>query len=147
LTVVVEANVTERQPYNPVVDLPFEVPYQGAELSTQIRSFDVHEMLGTKMRALFQRRRGRDLFDLYWALTLPGATPVAPTRVIEAFQHYMALEGTEVPRQEFLEQLKFRLADRGFCSDMEPLLRMGLRYNPQAAGNFIRDELLMRLPA
>lgn len=32
-------------------------------------------MLGTKMRALFQRKRGRDLFDLYWALAdnLPGA--------------------------------------------------------------------------
>jgi predicted nucleotidyltransferase component of viral defense system len=29
-------------------------------------------MLGTKMRALFQRRRGRDLFDLYRALTMRG---------------------------------------------------------------------------
>lgn len=147
LTVVVEANVTERQPHSPVVGLPFEVPYRDASLNTQVHSFDIHEMLGTKMRALFQRRRGRDLFDLYWALTTPSATPVAPSKVIAAFQHYMTLEGTSVPRQEFLEQLDLRLNDRGFCSDMEPLLRTGLRYDPQAAGQFVRTELLMLLPA
>lgn len=147
LTVVVEANVTERWPHSPMVELPFEVPYRGASLNTRVNSFDIHEMLGTKLRALFQRRRGRDLFDLYWALTAPSATPVNPSRVIEAFQHYMALEGTEVPRQEFLEQLDSRLADRGFCSDMAPLLRAGLQYDSQAAGHLVRTELLMRLPA
>jgi predicted nucleotidyltransferase component of viral defense system len=147
LTVVVEANVTERQTYRPAVKLPFEVSYRGARLHTQVNSFDIHEMLGTKLRALFQRRRGRDLFDLYWALTAPSATPVTPSNVIEAFQHYMALERTQVPRQEFLEQLDLRLTDRGFCSDMEPLLRTGLRYDPQAAGRLVRTELLMRLPA
>src|SRR5574337_41341 len=60
LSIVVEANVTERQPHQPVVELPFAVPFRGGTLATQVRSFDIHEMLGTKMRALFQRRRGRD---------------------------------------------------------------------------------------
>lgn len=146
LNIVVEANVTERRPHQPVVELPFTVPFRGQQLTTQVRSFDIHEMLGTKMRALFQRRRGRDLFDLFWALSAPSAMPVNPDGILEAFRHYMAIEGTEVLRDAFLEQLDLRLADRGFCSDMEPLLRTGLAYDPQMAGKLVRDELLMRLP-
>jgi predicted nucleotidyltransferase component of viral defense system len=145
LTIVVEANVTERQPYRPVVELPFEVPFRGQALATQVNSFDIHEMLGTKMRALFQRRRGRDLFDLYWAFTASGAVPVDANRIIESFEHYMRIEGTTVPRADFLEQLDLRLADRGFCSDMQPLLRTGVHYDPQAAGRLVRERLLMRL--
>lgn len=146
LSIVVEANVTERRPYLPVIELPFTVPFRGKQLATQIPSFDLHEMLGTKMRALFQRRRGRDLFDLYWALTTPSVMPVKPDGILEAFLHYMAMEGTQVLRDAFLEQLDLRLADRGFCSDMEPLLRTGLQYDVHVAGRLVRDKLLMRLP-
>lgn len=146
LTIVVEANVTERTPYSPVVALPFEVRYRDTVQSVHVNSFDINEMLGTKLRALFQRRRGRDLFDLYWALSARSAMPVEASRVVDAFQHYMDLEESKVPRQDFLEQLDAHLSDRGFCSDMEPLLRAGLVYDPHAAGALVRDELLMRLP-
>jgi len=146
LTIVVEANVTERTPHLPAVNLPFSVQFGGNTLSATINSFDIHEMLGTKMRALFQRKRGRDLFDLYWAITAPSAQPVEAKRIIESFQYYMQREGTTVPRGEFLQQLDIRLADRGFCSDMQPLLRAGLTYDPQIAGNHVREQLLMLLP-
>lgn len=41
------------------------------------RSYDINEMLGTKMRALMQREQGRDLFDLAhaWELSIAGRTP------------------------------------------------------------------------
>ena len=145
LTVVVEANVTERTPHLAVVKLPFSAPFRGGLLSANINSFDIHEMMGTKMRALFQRKRGRDLFDLYWAITT-SAKPVEPKQIIESFQYYMEQEGTAVPRDEFLHQLDIRLADRGFCSDMEPLLHAGLTYDPQLAGKHVREQLLMLLP-
>ncbi len=146
LTVVVEANVTERKPHRPVVKLPFGLPFRDDVLSTHVNSFDIHEMLGTKMRALFQRSRGRDLFDLHLALTAPSASPVDPGEIVRSFEHYMHLEKTSVRRGDFLEQLDLKLGDRGFCSDMEPLLRTGLTYDPQAAGRLVRDALLMRLP-
>ena len=34
-----------------------------------IISYHLDELLGTKLRALYQRRKGRDLFDLYWAIS------------------------------------------------------------------------------
>jgi len=145
LEIVVETNVTERAPHRAIVELPFAFQYRGNPVQTRLKGYDIHEMLGTKMRALFQRRRGRDLFDLYWALTKTPA-PVKPAAIIETFQHYMKQEGTKASRAEFIEILETHLADRGFCADMQPLLRAGIAYDPQAAGHYITTRLLKLLP-
>lgn len=51
----------------------------GELTSCSARSYDIHEMLGTKMRALMQRTQGRDLFDLYHAANFgPRATQARP---------------------------------------------------------------------
>jgi len=94
---------------------------------------------------MFQRKRGRDLFDLYWALT-KSPTPVDPSAIIESFQHYMKQEDTTAGRVEFIEILEAHLLDRGFCSDMGPLLRSGITYNPQAAAKYVKANLLKLLP-
>jgi predicted nucleotidyltransferase component of viral defense system len=145
LNVEVEINVTERKPYLPIVQFPFSIIFQGQQWSVGIPSFDIHEMMGTKMRALFQRKKGRDLFDLYWTLTRYSVETVSSTQIIQCFKHYMNEEKTVVSRQEFLDNLNLRLLDSGFCSDMAPLLRAGLEYDVQKAGAYIRDELIMAL--
>jgi predicted nucleotidyltransferase component of viral defense system len=145
LDIVIEANVTERKPHRAVVEIPFSFPFRDKPVQTRIKGYDIHEMLGTKMRAMFQRKRGRDLFDLYWALT-KSAKPVDPAAIIKSFQHYMKQEGTKAGRAEFVGILEAHLKDRGFCSDMEPLLRHGISYDPQSAGNYIKANLLSLLP-
>jgi predicted nucleotidyltransferase component of viral defense system len=145
LDIVVEANVTERKPHLSVVEIPFSFSFRDKSIQTQIKGYDIHEMLGTKMRAMFQRNRGRDLFDLYWALT-KSTNPVDPSAIIKSFQHYMKEEGTKAGRAEFVGILEAHLHDRGFCSDMEPLLRSGIDYDPQSAGRFVRTHLLSLLP-
>lgn len=145
LEIVIEANVTERTPFRPVVKIPFEFPFQNSAVKTRIVGYDIHEMLGTKLRALFQRRRGRDLFDLYWALTT-AKPAVVPGRIIEAFQHYLKQEGSVAGRAEVVALLDGHLADRGFCSDMNHLLRMGISYEPEEAGAMVKTKLLDLLP-
>ena len=145
LDIVVEANVTERKPHLSVVEIPFNFPFRDKSIQTQIKGYDIHEMLGTKMRAMFQRKRGRDLFDLYWALT-KSTSPVDPPAIIESFQHYMKQEGTKAGRAEFVGILEAHLKDRGFCSDMEALLRSGIGYDPQSAGSCVKTNLLSLLP-
>ena len=144
LGIVVEANVTERTPHRPITELPFEFTFRNHPVKTLIKGYDIHEMLGTKMRALFQRRRGRDLFDLYWALTFANP-PVDPRAIIESFQHYLRQEGSSAGRAEFAAILKSHLADRGFCSDMASLLRVGATYDPQKAGAYVKTNLLSLL--
>jgi predicted nucleotidyltransferase component of viral defense system len=145
LDIVVEANVTERKPHRSVVEIPFNFSFRGEIIQTKIKGYDIHEMLGTKMRAMFQRRRGRDLFDLYWALT-KFENPIDPSAVIESFQHYMKQEGTKARRAEYIGILEEHLKDRGFCSDIKSLLRNGVSYDPQAAGKYIIANLLSLLP-
>lgn len=145
LEIVVEANVTERKPHRPVVEMPFSFPFRDKSIQTRVKGFDIHEMLGTKMRAMFQRKRGRDLFDLYWALT-KSRDAVDPAGIVASFQHYLKQEGTKAGRAEFVGILEAHLKDRGFCSDMEPLLRTGIDYDPQTAGSYVKAKLLSLLP-
>ena len=145
LGIVVEANVTERASHLPPVEIPFKFAFREAVVETQLTGYDLAEMLGTKLRALFQRRRGRDLFDLYWALTR-AAPPVDPQAIIKSFEHYLRQEGSVARRAEFIGILEAHLADRGFCSDTEPLLRSGVEYEPQAAGVCVKTRLLSLLP-
>ncbi len=146
LEIVVEANVTERKPHRAVVEMPFSFPFRDKPVQTRIKGFDIHEMLGTKMRAMFQRTRGRDLFDLYWALT-KSPLPVDPAAIIASFEHYLKQEGTKAGRAKFIGILDDHLKDRGFCSDMQPLLRADITYDPQAAGKYVKTHLLNLLPA
>ncbi len=145
LVIVVEANVTERKPHRDLVQIPFEFPFRGARVNTVLNGYDIHEMLGTKMRAMFQRKRGRDLFDLYWALRADGPK-VDPALVIESFLHYLKQENSTASRAEFVGILDSHLADRGFCTDMNQLLRVGLTYDPQKAGVLVKERLLQPLP-
>lgn len=145
LEIIIEANATERKSYRPVVEIPFSYSFHQETVSVIVNGFEIHEMLGTKMRALFQRRRGRDLFDLYWAL-IDSRFAVDPAQVIESFQYYMHQEGTIARRIEFVNILQSHLKNRGFLSDMDPLLRTGLSYDPLAAGAYVIENLLNLLP-
>ncbi|MDA1088439.1 MAG: nucleotidyl transferase AbiEii/AbiGii toxin family protein, partial [Verrucomicrobia bacterium] len=53
--------------------------------------YSLEELLGTKLRALYQRRKGRDLFDLWLGLTKGGADPEA---ILTIFRHPMDAEGS-----------------------------------------------------
>lgn len=145
LGIVVEANVTERASHRPVVEIPFEFSCRDTPVKTQIAGCDLAEMLGTKLRALFQRRRGRDLFDLYWALTR-ARLPVDPRAVIESFLCYVRQEDSAAGRDEFIGILESHLTDRGFCSDTDTLLRAGVAHDSQGAGDYVKTNLLSLLP-
>lgn len=147
LTIEVEVNVTERTPRFELQRLPFSLTFRGEPRAASIVSFNVNEMLATKMRATFQRKKGRDLFDLYWALTAQSALPVDTAQVLDAFRHYMKEESTTVPRSEFLAHLEGCLADKvGFCRDMDPLLKKSLNYTPAAALAVVIERLISQLP-
>jgi predicted nucleotidyltransferase component of viral defense system len=145
LRIVVEANVTERKPHRPIANMRFTFPFRSEKIETAIRGYEINEMLGTKMRALFQRRRGRDLFDLYRAMTMTGVGFEA-SAVIESFCHYLKQEETRANRSEFTALLDAYLEDPGFLSDMDDLLRQGIKYSPIEAGRAIQKTLLAFLP-
>ena len=85
-----------------------------------VRTFTMDELLATKFRALYQRKKGRDAFDLGIAL---AAGAVNPAQLIDCFQRYMADEGRQVTRANFEQLLHQRERDQAFIRDMDALAR------------------------
>ena len=64
ISLKVEINTREREAYDPPIEIPFGVENPWFTGEAAIRTFSREEMLATKLRALLQRNKGRDLFDL-----------------------------------------------------------------------------------
>ena len=109
-----------------------------------MRGHDVSpdELLGTKLRALYQRRKGRDLFDLWYALTHGQA---APGRVVASFEGHMREDGLRVSRKEFEGNMAAKLTEPDFLRDTDVLLRPGVSYDPELAWPCVRERLIDRL--
>jgi predicted nucleotidyltransferase component of viral defense system len=106
-------------------------------------TFELDELLGTKLRALYQRRKGRDLFDLDRALR---RVDVSPDRVVEVFARYMGADGTSVTRAMFERNLAAKRRDPIFTADITPLLAPGETWNLDEAFERVQHDLVARLP-
>lgn len=111
--------------------------------STTILTYQLDELLGTKVRALYQRKKGRDLFDLWKAFSF---TEIKPVQIISCFLKYMEHEGHRVSRAEFEKNLSEKLHDPRFLEDIGPLLLKDSGWNFQMAADFVMNELVVLLP-
>jgi hypothetical protein len=102
--------------------VPFAVEFCWFNGAADIATYDLDELLGTKLRALYQSRKGHDLFDMATALS-NGA--VDPARIVAAFRRYMDEGGHAVTRADFEGNLAAKLEDKRFLSDIPPLLAAG----------------------
>jgi hypothetical protein len=65
------------------------------------------------------------------------------TKVSDAVLHYMRNESTTVPISEFLAHIENCLEDKkGFCCDMDALLKQSLNYEPAKASVIVIECLL-----
>jgi predicted nucleotidyltransferase component of viral defense system len=108
-------------------------------------TYELEELLGTKLRALFQRRKGRDLYDL--AMALQHFPKLDRPQVIHCFQRYMEHGKTPVTRAQFEENLARKLADAAFLADVIPLLSPDAEpFEAKKAGERVGAEFLAALP-
>lgn len=108
-----------------------------------ILTYEFDELLATKLRALYQRRKGRDLFDL--AIGVASAESSA-TRIVSVFQEYMNRERNHVTRTMFEQNLIAKLRLPEFNADMHSLARPGYIWRPTDASRIVNRRLISRLP-
>jgi predicted nucleotidyltransferase component of viral defense system len=111
--------------------------------TASISTYGIEELLGTKLRALYQRKKGRDLFDLWHAAT---SVDVRPETIVSCFLQYLEHEEHQVSRAEFEINLFEKLNDRRFLDDMSPLLSTGSSWDYQAAAQYVFQALAPLLP-
>jgi predicted nucleotidyltransferase component of viral defense system len=118
IRVKIETNVVESTPYTEHVFIPLEVNSPWWNGRAEIRTFTIEEILATKVRALCQRRKGRDLFDLWIGLNLPG---IDAGEIAAALGHYMHDRVYSYP--QLVGHLETKLGDPDFASDLKGLVR------------------------
>lgn len=139
------ANITTREHYAVFGyherRLVVENPWFSGE--ARVNTFKVEEILATKLRALYQRKKGRNLYDLWRALT---SLRIDDERIIECFLKYMEHGGDTISRAVFEANLQEKLASEPFLADVVPTLAPREDYVPFQAGALVHARLVSKLP-
>jgi len=139
----IEINTREHFSVLGIAKRTFDVDNPWFKGSADLQVYELDELLGTKMRALYQRKKGRDLFDL-WISMQSGQT--TSERIVECFQRYMEHDGATISRAEFEANLAAKLESNVFLDDIGPLIPADLDYDPTLAADIVREELISKLP-
>lgn len=143
IRIKVEINIRETTPLFDYERRRYDVVNPWYTGSAKVLTFKLEELLGTKLRALHQRRKGRDLFDLWVGLTQMRADP---DRIISAFEHYLEQSGVRITPGAFDASLGEKLTHTGFLSDLDALLvRRPAGYTPEAGVELLRRALVPRM--
>ncbi|MGM0587147.1 MAG: nucleotidyl transferase AbiEii/AbiGii toxin family protein [Bacteroidota bacterium] len=125
----VKIEINTREHFH-VLDLkkePFSVNNPWYQGHAQITTYELEELLATKLRALYQRKKGRDLFDLHYAMK---HLEVDTSKVVDCFHTYMDQEDTDPPSaREFELNLEEKMQDTEFTGDIAALLRPEVEYD------------------
>lgn len=115
-----EINTAEIRTFDPPLTVPFSIENPWFSGVADVPTFSHEEMLATKLRALLQRDKGRDLFDLAHGLDV--FPYLKPTRIVECFGMYLDQSKVQITRAQAEERMLKKLARPRFLDDLRPLL-------------------------
>ena len=135
LRLKIEVNTHERSPALPVIRHEHRVESPWWSGSALVTTFQPAELVATKIRALYQRSKRRDLFDLWLAL---DHLNLDPADIIAAFAPYRPQGLTAALAQANLTR---KLADSTFRHDLDPLVtRWPDGYDVETAAELISSQ-------
>lgn len=105
-----------------------------------INTYHIEELLGTKLRALYQRRKGRDLFDLDIALT---KLDIDVVKLIQCYKEYINFsDGVSPTSKMFVANMVEKMSDDEFRNDIFTILRPEVEYDNDLAYKKISKEII-----
>lgn len=136
-----EINTYERPSATALRRIPYSVESAWYSASARVPTFSVEELLATKVRALYQRSKGRDLFDFWLGLEQLG---VRGEDIAEAFGPYRPDGYTS---RLAIANLRKKLKNPAFRADLRGLASaLPEEYDIDAAADRIIAEVLSRIP-
>jgi predicted nucleotidyltransferase component of viral defense system len=139
----IETNCREHHTVFGLKKHPLSVNSSWFEGSADITTYKLEELLGTKLRALYQRRKGRDLFDLYEAVIMNPQLDI--DQVISCYREYMTTAGIPPSSKVFIENMEEKMRDGEFLGDIKALIRPEIQYDSEKAYDLIKTEILEKL--
>ena len=121
----------------------FSVNNQWFSGSCKTTTYHLEELLGTKIRALYQRRKGRDLFDLWKALSTQNLNT---ENIIRCYRGYIGFVVNNPPTQkEYILNMEQKIEDEEFLGDTNMILRPDEKYKPVEAWELVKNQLIEKL--
>ena len=143
IRVKIEINTRERFSVEGFQHVLFTVENPWYAATALVTTYALEELMATKLRALYQRRKGRDLYDLWLALET-----LAPDeeRVVAGLRAYLKHGGLSVSRAQYEANMAQKLACADFRNDIMPLLRDESGYDIDQAYRLVHERLIARIP-
>jgi len=139
----IEINTREHYAFLRHINKQFTVNSPWYSGNCEILTFELDELLGTKLRALFQRKKGRDLFDLARAIEL---LPINLDQILGCFYKYLEPMGLSISRAEFEANLLGKRDMYEFREDMQALLPLKTTFNFDQDFVLVMEKLIAKLP-
>ncbi len=140
MRIKIEVNTHERSPARELIRHPFTVKSAWYEGTADVLTFSREELVATKLRALYQRLKGRDLFDLWLAL---DRLRLDPSEIVASFAPYRPETYSAVLAERNLRE---KLGRPAFRDDLKPLVRaIPEEYDVMMAGELVIAELFSKL--
>ncbi len=144
LRLKVEANTREHFTVLGLQQFPFEVKSSWFSGRCNLTTYSLEELLGTKLRALYQRRKGRDLYDIFIALTRKPYIDI--DKLLDCYRAYMKFSVDNPPSQrEYVLNMEAKMQDTEFLGDTAALLRPDEPLNPNEVYELVRTKLIEKI--
>jgi len=138
----IEINTTEHFQVLPFRVESFSIQSPWFSGQCEIITYELDELIATKFRALYQRRKGRDLFDL-WHVFQNGL--INTDRVIAIFKKYCANDGLIITRDLFEENIKAKRVNKDFQVDMSVLLPPNVHWDFDEALDMVQKNFIIKI--
>jgi len=119
--------------------IPYQINSRWFSGGGNIVTYSLEELLGSKLRALFQRKKGRDLFDIWYCLKYQK---VNVHNLISAFDGFLQHDKRTILKDEFLDNIADKISDPDFRNDTTGLIRPEIDYDLEKCWNLVRSILL-----
>lgn len=139
----IEINTTEHFQVLDILQIPYTVTSAWFSGGCNIETYQLEELMATKLRALYQRRKGRDLFDLWWVST---KTQIDHSKMIDIFKKYCQNDNRIIFRDLFYENLEQKRTNQDFKTDMNVLLPIDFEWNFEEAFEYVLHNIINKLP-
>jgi predicted nucleotidyltransferase component of viral defense system len=140
LRIKVEVDTRERSPVMLPTCVSHRVESSWWTGEAQIRTYQTAELIASTLRALYARSKGRDVFDIWLALT---ELTVDPGEILRAFRPIRPVGFTA---KSATANLQAKLADADFRHDVDGLSTdLSPPYDLDQAATMVVDELLSQV--
>jgi predicted nucleotidyltransferase component of viral defense system len=142
LKLKIEINTREHFSIFGYQKLEHSVNSQWFNSTYNITTFTIEELLSTKVRALYQRKKGRDLFDIWYA---DQNHKLDIKNIIVGFHKYIENDGLNILKADFINNVEDKLKDEEFNGDIVGLIRPEITYDGDKAWLKLKNNLFEKL--